>query len=432
MKDQYIKLDKNQRKIINRFFDQDITISNIKDSLGKIVGQNLEFPESYSNLLNSALDLIIRYCEKQGLFITSEEIKDLLKKWFIKNEKNQIKTQKFIEELESFFKDELTVIIPNNILFLCEDVGNFYFGDAIKCVHTSQIKEEIKQIYANKEWWSNSILELLPSTNYSFSVQIKQRSTKKYADILAYKNLNIALSLLKIFSSYINTFYEKPYDVNINDLTLNCSGWSLYNERDLEHNALLPRRFGQFCGMIYYRDGIMPVSDDLSSYRILPDTTAELEKLGFNKICNDIFFSNKPIFQEIRRALDFMTRARIETDYNMKLVFFICSLESFVPNKNNKRKIVEKLEMITSAIIKFNNSLRNTEKVIKRFIELRSCIIHSSKNYVSTAEYKLLKDITEYICFFYIQKSNSHDSIESVFQEITGTKTNLENALGSL
>ena len=70
MKDQYIKLDKNQREIINRFFDQAITISNIKDSLGKIVGQNLELPESYSNLLNSALDLIIRYCEKQGLFIT--------------------------------------------------------------------------------------------------------------------------------------------------------------------------------------------------------------------------------------------------------------------------------------------------------------------------------------------------------------------------
>ena len=431
MKDQYIKLDKNQRKIINRFFDQDITISNIKDSLGKIVGQNLEFPESYSNLLNSALDLIIRYCEKQGLFITSEEIKDLLKKWFIKNEKNQIKTQKFIEELESFFKDELTVIIPNNILFLCEDVGNFYFGDAIKCVHTSQIKEEIKQIYANKEWWSNSILELLPSTNYSFSVQIKQRSTKKYADILAYKNLNIALSLLKIFSSYINTFYEKPYDVNINDLTLNCSGWSLYNERDLEHNALLPRRFGQFCGMIYYRDGIMPVSDDLSSYRILPDTTAELEKLGFNKICNDIFFSNKPIFQEIRRALDFMTKARIERDYNMKFVFLISSIESFVPNKKEEKDVTKKIKQLVAAIIKFSNK-RNTEEVIGRFNDLRCDIIHSNKNYVSTTEYKLLKDMSEDICFFYIQKSNSHDSIESVFQEITGTKTNLENALASL
>jgi len=422
MKDQYIKLDKNQREIINHFFDQDIKISNIKDSLGKIIGQNHESPESYSNLLNSALDLIIRYCEKQGLFITSDETKDLLKKWSIKNEKNHIKTQKFIKELESFFKDELTVIIPNNILFLYEDVRNFYFGDAIKCVQTSQIKKEIKQIYANEEWWSNSILKLLPSTNYSFSVQIKQRSTKKYADILAYKNLNIALSLLKIFSSYINTFYEKPYDVNINDLTLNCSGWSLYNERDFEHNALLPRRLGQFCGMIYYRDGIIPVSDDLSSYRILPDTTAELEKLGFNKICNDIFFSNKPIFQEIRRALDFMTKARIERDYNMKFVFLISSIESFVPNKKEEKDITKKIKQLVAAIIKFNNK-RNTEEVIGKFNDLRCDIIHSNKNYVSTTEYKLLNDMTEDICFFYIQKSNSHDSIEAVFQEIIGKKT---------
>ena len=87
MKDQYIKLDKNQREIINRFFDQDIKISNIKDSLGKIIGQNHEFPKSYPDLL-STLDLIIKYCEKQGLFITSDEIKNLLKKWSIKNEKD--------------------------------------------------------------------------------------------------------------------------------------------------------------------------------------------------------------------------------------------------------------------------------------------------------------------------------------------------------
>ena len=92
----------------------------------------------------------------------------------------------------------------------------------------------------------------------------------------------------------------------------------------------------------------MPVSDDLSSYRILPDTTAELEKLGFNKICSDIFFSNKPIFQEIRRALDFMTKARIERDYNMKFVFLISSIESFVPNKKEEKDITKKIKLTLS------------------------------------------------------------------------------------
>lgn len=257
---------------------------------------------------------------------------------------------------------------------------------------------------------------MLPSTDYVFCIKIK-RCTTNSAPILAYKNLNIALSLLKIFGNYIPTFYEQPHTVTINDSTLHFSGYSLYLERDLEHNASLPR-FNQSRGMICYTDGVRSVSDDLSSsYRILPNTTAELQKLKFNETCNDVFFGNKPIFQNIKRALDFMTRARVESDFNMKFVFLISSLESFIPNKSEKKEVTKKLTQLVSAIIKLNN--QDTEKVIGRFNDLRCNIIHSRKNYVSTTEYKLLKDITEAVCFFYIQNGSSQETIESVFESIS-------------
>jgi len=408
----YTDFDTDQKKRINDFFTQNIKVSDIKNEVDKIIWRNYDFPENFPDKLNDTVDLIIKHCEKRGLFITSHEVKDLLEKYSLK--KNDV--DYFIKVLNSLFIDEMTAIIPNNILSLCEGVEDFNFGDAIKCIPSSQIKEQINQIYANEDWWSNSVLKFLPSTNYSFSIKI-EKCTKKSAHILAYKYLNIALSLLKIFSSYINTFYEKSHDVTIDGSTLNCSGYSLYNERDLEHNASLPR-FHQSRGMICYTDGVRSMSDDLSSsYRILPNTKAELQKLKFNETCNDVFFGNKPIFQEIKRALDFMTRARVESDFNMKFVFLISSLESFIPNKSEKNGVTRKLMQLVSAIIKLNN--QDTKKVIRRFNKLRCNIIHSSKNYVSTTEYKLLKDITEEVCFFYIQNSSSHETIESVFESIS-------------
>lgn len=138
MKNQYIKFDTSQKKSINKFFAQYI-ISDIKNSVGEIIGQNYEFSE---NVLCSTLDLVIRHCKKKAVFITSYEVKDLLKK---------SNKDSFVENLNDLFKDELTVIIPNNILFLSKGVEDFNFGDAIKCLPSSQIKEQINQVYANED-----------------------------------------------------------------------------------------------------------------------------------------------------------------------------------------------------------------------------------------------------------------------------------------
>ena len=296
---------------------------------------------------------------------------------------------------------------------LCEDVENFNFGNAIKCLPSSQIKEQINQIYANKEWL-NSALKFLPSTNYSFSIKI-EKCTKKSAHILAYKYLNIALSLLKIFSSYINTFYEKSHDVTINGSTLNFPGYSLYKERDLEHNAFLPR-LKQLHGMIYYGDVVISITDNLSSlFQILPDTTENLQKLKFNEFCDKIFSNKKAIFQNIRKALDFMTKARVENDYSMKFVFFMCSIEAFLPDTTNEKG--KQIELIASHVIKLTNH-REIDKVIKKFYDIRSMVIHSARSNFSTTEHKLLQNITEAICYFYIQKSCSYKNVKSIYDEI--------------
>ena len=109
----YTNFDTNQKKRINDFFTQNIKVSDIKNEVGKIIGQDYDFPESYSDKLNGALALIIKHCEKRGLFITSHELIDLLKKYSRKNDLDN-----FIKELNNLFIDEMTVIIPNNILSL--------------------------------------------------------------------------------------------------------------------------------------------------------------------------------------------------------------------------------------------------------------------------------------------------------------------------
>jgi hypothetical protein len=385
----YINFDNNQKKLIRNFLNYPIKKSDIKDNEGRVIGAEYgDWPTS--KLLT--VDLIIHHCEKQRVFITSNEVIKLLEKYCVEKKGVDL----FIKTLDDLFTKEMTVIIPNNILFLDKDVIYFNFGDAITCIRSSKIKEHIEQIYANKSWL-NVALEGLPSTESSFIVKIK-RCTTDSAHIMAKKTLNIALSLLKIFSRYKQLHF-------------------VYQDRDLEHNAFLPK-FNQNPGIICFRNGgVSIINNDLSSsYKILPNTAAELQQDDFNRICNNIFFGDKPIFQEIKRALDFMTRARIESEDNMKMVFLIFALESFVPKKQKNTGVLQKLQQLVSAIIEFED--QHTKKVIERFYSLRSNIIHSNKNYVSTTDYNLLKRITEDICFFYIQDSCAYSTIDEVFNSI--------------
>ncbi|MEA0971609.1 hypothetical protein Megvenef_01593 [Candidatus Megaera venefica] len=165
----------------------------------------------------------------------------------------------------------------------------------------------------------------------------------------------------------------------------------------------------------------MSITDNLSSsFQILADTTENLQKLEFNEFCDKIFSNKKAIFQNIRKALDFMTKARVENDYSMKFVFFMCSIEALLPDTKNEKE--KKIKLIASHVITLTNhreiNKEEIDKVITKFYDIRSMVIHSARSNFPTTEHKLLQNITEAICYFYIQKSCSYKNVKSIYDAI--------------
>lgn len=394
-----IKFDRNQKEEISKFLtflDKNARINIIKDSKGKIIGKDYNIPEIYSDKLDNILDLIIKHCEKQQVSISPDEVKELINDFLYNSKESNI--NHFTANLNKLIKDELTIIIPNYTLsFYKGDTEGLNFGDTIKCIPSLQMNKEITKIYANEEHL-DSVSKYLPTTDYFFCIKVKLCTTD-YASILARKNLDAALSLLEIFVDKISSLHP------------------LRIERIFNRDALTPKSDQVY--VVINKEGITVPSNHPGSslsYFISPDIAEELEKLEFNSICNDIFLSTKILCQNIKRALYFMAKARIERDYDIRFVFLICALEAFLPKAKSSNNIKEKIKILVSSLGTVNN--RDTISIINKFYDVRSYIIHSARNNTHTVEYELLKSMTKGVCAYYIKRIDTYEDTDSIFNAL--------------
>ncbi len=399
----------NNEKIIENLMN----ISNQKNSLKEVNkkrgfwnrnGILISFSEKEHELFKEVADYILdeQYIKENfPVSYIEDKLKDIISEAASKsvNEKKN-----FIEEKVNALRDDMKNDIKEWIFQIPVENIKIYKDIKIGNVKLFTFNNE-KLINTKEKYLKSHASDFMVNNfeNYLNKVfaEVKVITIKKYAKILAIKEINLALNCLKLFIHQDNASFgiNGNFFTNVDRFYLLYSDFNDWLLSDGYLGQLIPFNLDEESFKFMKQNGF----DKLNDLLIKKNSAYE------TRILNSIFWFGEALSLYIDIKEDLIENKKHENLEHFKFgekVIKLCTALESILTFDKEEPIRENISERAALILGKEYSDRiNIKRNIKRIYDIRSSIVHNGDVFVSKYYVKYLSDVVRYILYKLIDSS---------------------------